>query len=95
MSDQTSEFLKWAAEMRRVGSHTIAELLRLAAAIEGERDELLGGKILNLLVVHRLKTKLAALVEKFEAYLNSEDEDRVAEWADLCEAFRAAKETPQ
>lgn len=110
MTNQPNEFLKWAAEMERsanafagsgadlgieAGNRKIAELLRRAAAIEGERDELLGGKILNQLVAHRLKTKLAALVEKFEAYLNSEDEDRVAEWTDLCEAFKAAKETPQ
>jgi hypothetical protein len=41
-----------------------------------------------------LKAKLAALAVAWDAYLNSEDEDRVAEWIALCEAFSAAKAAP-
>lgn len=100
MSDQTSEFLKWAAEMRRVGSRKIAELLRLAAAIEGERDELLGGKILNQLVVHRLKTKLAALTALFQEVWDNHPSVFGAKASshyrsEIMERFAAAKETPQ
>ena len=38
--------------------------------------------------------KLTKVVEKFDAYLDSEDEDRVADWTALCEAVKAAKVPP-
>lgn len=38
--------------------------------------------------------KLAKVVASFDAYLNSEDEDRVAEWIALCESIKAAKVQP-
>ena len=41
-----------------------------------------------------LKAKLAKVVVSFDAYLDSEDEDRVAEWTALCEAVKAAKVQP-
>jgi hypothetical protein len=94
VSDQTSEFLKWAAKMERVGDRKIGELLRLAAAIEGERDELLGGKILNQLVVHRLKTKLAALVEAMD-YICTNTSDVATAGVALAALAAAKRETPQ
>ena len=89
MSDQTSEFLKGAAKLEEA-----AKLLRLAAAIEGERDELLGGKILNQLVVHRLKTKLAALVEAMD-YICTNTSDAATAGVALAALAAAKRETPQ
>lgn len=41
------------------------------------------------------KTKLVAVVAAFDAWLASEDEDRIAEWTALCGAISAAKrQTP-
>lgn len=44
--------------------------------------------------IDEAQAKLAKVVASFDAYLNSEDEDRVAEWIALCESIKAAKVQP-
>lgn len=47
-----------------------------------------------LAALEEAQAKLAKVVASFAAYINSEDEDRVAEWIDLCEAVKAGKVQP-
>lgn len=47
-----------------------------------------------LAALEEAQAKLAKVVASFAAYINSEDEDRVAEWIDLCEAVKAGEVQP-
>lgn len=77
--------LTWMAAEKRVNMHHAAvrgcETLRAESGRWRDRAE-------------KAEAKLAALAVAWDAYLNSEDEDRVAEWIALCEAFSAAKAAP-